>query len=314
MTKNIFIRYDTAEGRSWASCLEGLNTFSNSESFDPNTLRDYEQRIDYYYRFDNNKMRMFKTQSDKPKNFLTVGIPSRTKDQTICVSPVDTDIIFKALSEQKYDTIYFAYKHVDGEAIREIDLMEKSKFYARNVLTGLVEDVTTGEHFIEDKFSMSIWYAVYQMGDSDIYYLVINPNLLMIVDDINGKHDDIIYKVVNSHDGNMRNSVFKPAFDGGVLIGDNIVYTNSDSVTIDLFGNSALHGYRGYKLSEDELPKVELIIDSSTTYEQSRDKIIVDMKDKNLAYVKYSWRTNTPLDYFFTGDEKLEYSFVIIKE
>ena len=312
--KNIFIRYDTAEGKSWASCLEGLNSFSNSETFDPTTLRDYEQHIDYYYRFDNNKIRIFKTVSDDPKNFLSLGIPSRTKDQTICISALDTDKIFKALSESKYDTVYFAYKHVDGESAREIDLMEKSKYYARNTLTGLVENVETGEHFIEEQMSMSIWYAVYQMGNSDIYYLVINPNLLMIVEDINGVHNDVKYKVVNSHDGNMKESVFKPSFEGGKLIGDNIIYADSDEVTIDVYGNSALHGYRGYKLSEEELPKIEIIVESSAKQSLKGDKIILDMKDKKIAYVKYSWRTNTPLDYFFTGDEKLEYSFVIIKE
>lgn len=312
--KNIFIRYDTAEGKSWASCLEGLNSFSNSETFDPTTLRDYQQHIDYYYRFDNNKIRIFKTVSDDPKNFLSLGVPSRTKDQTICISSLDTDKIFKALSESKYDTVYFAYKHVSGESAREIDLMEKSKYYARNTLTGLVENVETGEHFVEEKVSMSIWYAVYQMGDSDIYYLVINPNLLMVVEDINGVHNDIKYKVVNSHDGNMKESVFKPGFEGGTLIGNNIIYTNNDEVIIDVYGNSALHGYTGYKLPKDDLPKIEMKVESSTEYKLVGDKISVNMSGKNVAYVKYSWRTHTPLDYFFTGEEKLEYSFVIIRE
>lgn len=314
MNKKIYVRYDTAEGSSWASCLEGLNVYSNSEEYDVLSLKDYQQKVDYYYRFDNNKMRIFKTVSDNPKNFLSIGIPARAKDQNICIAAIDTDIIFEALSKNKYDTIYFAYKHVDGQAIREIDIMEVSKFYGRNILTGLVEDVVTGEHMIEENFSMSLWYSVSKMGDSDIYYLVVNPNLLMIVEDINGTLNNIDYKVVNSHDGNLRNSVFKPSITGGVLIGDNIIYSDGDEVTIDVFGNSALHGFKGYRLSEDELPKIDLLVESSVEYKLDRDKITLDLSGKNVCYVKYMWRTNTPLDYFLTGSEKLEYSFVIIKQ
>lgn len=315
MNKKIYVRYDTSEGSSWASCLEGLNSFTNTEEFDISSLRKYQQIIDYYYRFDNNKMRVFKTVSDDAKNFLSVGIPSRTKDQTICIAAVDTEIIFNALQQTKYDVVYFAYKHVEGDSTREIDLMEKSKFYSRNVLSGLVENVETGEHFTEERFSMSIWYAVYRMGDSDIYYLVVNPNLLMMIEDITGTHNDIDYRVINTHDGNMRNAVFKPAVSDGTLIGDNIIYTTSDEVTIDVFGNSSLHGFgtKINKLDSDELPNIELGIESSTKYKREKDKIVVDMTDQKLAYIKYTWYTKTPLDYFFTGEEKLEYSFVIMK-
>lgn len=316
MNKKIYVRYDTSEGISWASCLEGLNSFSNSEEYDINSIRKYGQTINYYYRFDNNKMRVFKTVSDDPKNFLSVGIPARTKDQTICIAAIDTETIFKALDKTQYQTVYFAYKHNPEESIREIDIMEQSKFYARNVLTGLVEDVETGQHFIEESFSLSIWYAAYKMGNSDIYYLVINPNLLMMIEDITGTHNGIDYRLINSHDGNMRNSVFKPSISDGTLVGENIIYTNSEHVTIDVFGNSALHGFGSKinKIDSDELPNIELVIESSAKYTKEKDKITVDMTDQKLAYIKYVWRTNTPLDYFFTGDEKLEYSFVIMKE
>lgn len=316
MNKKIYVRYDTAEGSSWASCLEGLNNYSNTEEFvaDVSTLKGYQQNIDYYYRFDNNKIRIFKTVSDEPENFLSVGIPSRTKDQTICIASIDTKKIFEALDQTKYDTVYFAYKHVDGESAREVDLMEKSKYYARNILSGLVENVETGEHFIEERISMSIWYAVYRMGDSDIYYLVVNPNLLMIVEDINGSLNGIDYRVVNSHDGNMRNAILKPAFEGATLVGDNIIYATGDEITIDVFGNSLLHGCLGNKISDDEMPKIELIVESSVDYKIEKDKIKVKLGDKKLAYIKYLWRTKTPLDHFLTGSEKLEYSFVIMKE
>lgn len=313
MTKRIFIRYDTSEGNSWADCLECLNNDTTKAQKDISTVSEYSQHVNYYYKADN-KMRLFKSQwDDNTKPYLSIGIPSRTKNQSVAVNFVNFDIIATETAKTKYNSIHFAYLHNDKENPRSLDIVEKSGYFARNNITGKMEDLQTGLEVQGDSVTMSIWYTVFKIGADEMYYLVVNPNLVSVTEDLDGSFKDETYYLINTHDGNLKESVFTPSFDGCITVGDNILYTSGDTVTIDVLGNSLMHGFAGKRLSYAELPFLPVSLDSTFKVDRVENKLIVQV-DKNVGYVKYSFVTNTSLDYFLSGKEKLEYSFVIIKE
>lgn len=317
MTKKILIRFDASEGYSWSDCLETANTDIATVDVDPSSIKKFDQRVQYYYKSDN-KVRIFKTDNDDASlPYLAIGMPTGTPNQTIAINYIDFKLIEENLSKDKFDAIHFAYHHLEGEdpraSSRRLDTMERSSYYARNKKSKKFQNVVTGEDITTEKVVMSMWFTVFKLGQTDTYYMVVNPNMVTITDDLTGKHNNEQYYIVNAHDGNLKSAVFKPSFDGCKLIGDNILYVTGDEVTIDVLGNSFLHSFYGNKLPYADLPFLESVVDSSFDFSRDEHKIKFNI-DKNIGYIKYNLKTETPLDFFLSGDEKLEYSFVVIKE
>lgn len=316
MTKKIFIRYDTSEGYSWSDCLETTNT--EVAGVDSSTIKDFDQPVHYYYKSDN-KIRIFKTDNDNTNlPYLSIGLPVGVRNQSFAINYIDFNLITSTLEKSKFDAIHFAYHHKEGEdpriSAKRLDIMETSSYYARNKKSKKMQNVVTGEDITSPEVIMSVWFTVFKLGDTDTYYLVVNPNLVSITNDLTGSTKTEHYYLINAHDGNLKTAVFKPSFSGCKQIGDNILYTDGDTIGIDVLGNSFLHGFSGgKKMPYAELPFLESVIDSSFEYTREQNTLTFNV-DKNVGYIKYNLKTNTPLDYFLSGAEKLEYSFVVIKE
>ena len=319
MKKKIFIRFETPDGTSWSDCLECLNTFYESTdnqtiARDVSKISDYSQLVSTYTRIDN-RMRMFKTRATGA-SYISIGIPTQYSNQNVAINNINTADLTTVFNNPVYQSAYFAFNHTGIPDIKTVDIIPDSTWYARNSITGKMENALTGEvvETEEDSLKLSIWFTVFYFKDTEIYYLVVNPNLLALNEDVSGYHGDTEYIVLTKHDGSFRTSVFSPTVDSeSKLIGENIIVTSGNTVTIDTLGNSYIHGFTGSKLDQQLLPKINLLVESPSTYAVDNNIITVTL-DKPVTYLTYKWVTNTPLDFTVTGPESLIYNFVIIKQ
>lgn len=311
MNKKFFIRYETPDGSSWTDAIASLNTYLSEDGI----LQDHSQLAQRYRRADY-KMSIFKTLSETPSSFLSIGFPTNISDQTVTIQSVDTDLIITKLNTGKYQSVYFAFYFGDNpDGAGDLDAVNKSGYYARNTETGYFENLTSGAVISEVNPKFSFWYCVSKIGNTDIYYMVLNPEMTTVTYDVDGTFNNTEYMLLNNHDGSFANAVFKPSVSGGELVNDSIIVATSNSITVDTLGKSAIHGFTGTKIPKDQLPVLNLDIQSSVPYTVDNNLVTLDISSKSVSYVKIKWITDSNLDFpMISSTESITESFVIIKE
>jgi hypothetical protein len=327
MNKKIFIRYDSHEGDSWSAAMEGVNNRVNTPGYTPTIDVDFfklgwnNQTATYLGR-SNNTHQMFKTHGETPDAFLSIGRPAFTENQTVSVQTVNTDKIFAALDNPNYKAVYFGYFSPDGEFPSDLEIMPVSGYYARNIQTQKMENVVTGEQLSEDdNVQFVFWYCVYKINQTNIYYLVVNPNLVDINRDIEGTFNNADFYLLSSYNEDLRKSVFLPTVTGGAKIGDNVIVATGNLLTIDALGYFAIIASKPadvYELSQpipqDQLPPIELLVESSEPYTVNNNLITVDVSSASITTIRYRIVTNTEMDYLNLPEQSLKYEFVIVKK
>lgn len=312
--KQVFIKIQSSVGQSWADAIEGINSYSVGLSDDPvealKNERDYEQTANVYTQVSN----LIKFTPNGDGNF-TVQIAVPRGDEGIKV--IEMSEAFEALtpSNGKYESVYYGYIFEKNGRAKDFEVIENSRFFARDPESKRFVDAVTGEEISDsDYIEAAVWLTMYRVSGTQIYYMVINPNLLAVSEDLSGKFEDARYYHLNTRDGTFRNRVFAPSVKGGTLVGDNIIVATEDTVEIDTFGLSMLH-YDSRQVSQENIPaKVEMQVKSSLPATREGSVISVDVSTKNIGTLTYQWVTRSYLDSALAGNEALKYSFVIIKE
>lgn len=312
MNKKFYVRYETPDGKDWASVMARLN-MTNSEfviNADPAKTVDYDQTISAYFHRDY-RMQIFKTISANPTGFLSIGSPSGMTDQTVSISSIDFNVIETALKTEKYLSVFFAF-YDDGRDgyVSDLDTITVSDYYGRNKETGKVENVKTGQVLDENSVKLSLWYNVVKIGNNDIYYLIANPNLVTITQNIGGTFEGVDYRELFTYDGGLAASIFRPLIEsGGKIVGESNIAATSDTLKIDVTGDSFLDRVQG-----NPSPNVDLVVDSSVPYTVDNNILTLDLSGKEAAYVEYKWKTNSDLDFaLYSQEGELKRSFVIHK-
>lgn len=312
MNKKFYVRYETPDGDNWASVMARLN-MTNTEfviDADPDRTHDYEQLISAYFHRDY-RMQIFKTISSDPKSFLSIGSPSGITDQTVSISAIDFDVIETSLSSGKYLSVFFAF-YDDGRDgfVSDLDTVTQSDYFGRNKETGKVENIKTGQVLDEGSVKLSLWYNVVKIGNNDIYYLIANPNLVAITQNISGTFNGVDYQEMFTFDGDLSVAIFKPlVVSGGKIVGTDNIAAFGDTLTIDVTGNSVLVRGQG-----NPSPNVDLVVDTSVPYNVENNILTLDLTGKEAAYIEYKWKTDSDLDFAsYSQEGELKRSFVIHK-
>ena len=313
--KQVFIKVQSSIGQSWADCIEGINTYSTGPANNPVEVllnqADYTQKANVYTQVAN----LIKLLPDQSGGFkVSTPIPKGELD----TKSIDMSTAFSCLTTQNgsYEVVYYGYAFdPNNDRVKDIDVIQNSMFFARDPSTKRFVNAVTEEELTEENSLMvAVWFALYRIKATQMYYMVINPNLISVTESLDGKFEDVAYYHLNTRDGTFRTKVFAPAIDGGTLIGNNIIVTNQDSVTIDTFGLSLLH-YESRKVSAENIPaKIEMKVNSSFEYSREGSVLTIDTSNKNIGTLSYQWITGSYLDNSLTGNESLKYDFVIIKE
>jgi len=315
--KKLFIKVQTSVGQSWADSIESINSYVDDRSDDvvktALSQGTYNQIANIYTQI-SNKVKLFKNPF-KPGYAIAVAVARGDAG----FKEVDLNVAFDCLkpSNGSYESVHFGYVFPSGEkSAKDFEVIENSFFFARDLDTKRFVNAETGEELTdEDKIEVATWFTIYKIKGTDLYYMVINPNLLAVPEDLSGTIEDVECYQFNTRDGTLRTKLFRPSVKGGSFIGDNIIVANEDQVIIDTFGLSLLH-YIGTKtVDPSNLPaKINLDIKSSLPITRDGTKITIDVSEKSVGTLSYQWVTETYLDHSLAGNESLKYSFAIIKE
>jgi hypothetical protein len=314
----IFFKTENSVSKSWGDVAEGLNSrYVGPHSDWLNTpdyrggVTDYEQKINSFVKI-GSKLGLYKS----PEKSLAIAVTSPNPGQTMGVKHLDIPFI-KSQLEYGIPCVYFGY-NFNEESPTQTAVVEKTSYFGRNPLVGNLCNLETKEEFKEN-ISVAIWMAFYKIKNCDIYYCIINDNLLdstIIKEDLSDivsfKNEPDLYCVLTSHDGNFKDSVFNPTVDKRAkLIGDNIIVTDTFRFEIDLLGESRLHMMNRSIIPDSKLPDIELDVHCSLKTTINKNRVLVDLEDKSGGTLICQWITGTDLDY--TYHESLRREFVIIK-
>lgn len=316
--KRLYIKYQTPVGKGWADTATGFNIYSTNDGRNINrdytTLKAYNQIAQEYHRTDY-RVQIFAAQATLPDYYLSIGFPTTVENQTVGIAPIDLNFISSVLENPNYNEVYFAFNSNENpNGAGDIDVVTKSSYYSRNLETGKLVNLKTDEVIEDPAVSLTFWYTVKQVRGTLIYYMIVNPELVAIFRDIDCLVEDVEYRVLDDNDGSFSEALMNSTIEGGQLISKDLIYATSDTLVIDVLGNSIIHGFSGQKLPPSSLPPVDLVVESSLPYTVKNNLITLDMSGKSTGYVAYKWVTGTTLDAsFVTDDESLIRKHVIIK-
>ena len=278
----IFFKTENSVSKSWGDVAEGLNSHYIGPHEDwmstphyRGGVTDYEQKINSFVKI-GNKLGLYKS----PEKSLAIAIASPAPGQTMGVKHLDIPFIKEQL-DSGIPCVYFAYNFQE-EATSQTTVVEKTSYFGRVPLTGKLSNLETKENF-DTNLSLAIWMAFYKIKNCDIYYCIINDNLLDstiikedLTDIISFKNEPDHYCVLTSHDGNFKDSVFSPTVDSKAkIIGENIIVTESPLFVLDVFGDSRLHMMNRAIIPDERLPEAELDIRCSAETFINKNKIEV---------------------------------------
>jgi hypothetical protein len=310
---------ETSISKSWSDVTEGLNSYyagpnPGLDNIDFGAVTDHEQQINTYVKI-NNKIGLYKGIDSA----LAIGVSEPTEGQSLGIKQINFDLIKEKLTAG-VKAVYFGYMF-DGKLISQTDVVEKTIYFGRNTLTNRITNFETNEEIEYNvKYAAAIWMVFYKIKDTDIYYVVTNNNLLdpniirqNFLEDSEFDNSEDTFTIMNTSEGNFKTCVFRPSLDGAEFVGDNIISTTEDTFTIDTLGLSKLHFINKSWISDKDLPSIDLQYRASVPVEQNKQKLIVDMTDKQIATISYRWETGTELDTLSSKEEMPKYDFVIVK-
>lgn len=312
-----FFNTENSVNQAWADVAEGLNSYyagpnPGLQPIDLGGITDHEQQISSYVKIDRKIGLYF-----SPDGELVVSMAAPVEKQTVGIKKLDFSKI-KEVLESGVKTVYCGYIFKE-EAVAQNKVVEETCLFGRNTQDNRLTNFETSED-IDGNISAAVWMAFYKIKDCDMYYVVLNDNLIesSVMRQSHSQPDlragKDVFEFINSHDGSFKNAVFAPSLDEtSKFFGENIIISTGDKVEVDVFGFSQLHKIAGEKMKDSKLPKIDLEVESSGKYTVKGNRITVTL-DNNITTLSYRWVTGTELDYLASNKEQVRYDFVILKQ
>jgi hypothetical protein len=216
----------------WADTVEALNRLPSSAT------ENYPVQVMSYYRYDG-KINLFQTKSDDPANYLSLGVPTTEKDQSIAITPVDRNKIIECVTQHK--NVFFAY-YTDISIAPPTAIAQSAYFY-RDLSTGNVYSFDTGELCVNTQFS--IWYHCVAISNS-VIYMSVNPNLVAINSDVVGEHGSDTWYLLNNETPGLTDALIAPKPTSGCFFADaqrSVLVVTDPLYELKVDGDSIFNGW-----------------------------------------------------------------------
>lgn len=312
-----FFNTENSINSSWADVAEGLNSYyagpnPGLNQIDIGGITDHEQQISSYVKIDR-KIGLYLS----PEGKIVLSMSTPIEGQTMGIKELDFSKI-KEVLEDGVKVVYCGYIFKE-ETVSQNKVVEETCLFGRNLMDNRLTNFETEED-IDGNVSAAVWMAFYKIKDCDIYYVVINDNLLessvmrMSKSQPDLRHGEDVFEFINSHDGSFKEAVFAPSLDeNSKFFGENIIITSDNEVEVNVFGMSQLHKIAGKWLKDSELPAINLEVESSGVAKIDGNRIKVAL-DNTVTTLSYRWVTGTELDFLASKKEQVRYDFVILKQ
>lgn len=314
-----FIKTETFLNESWASASDSFNTEYKTTNWPPKSLEEitpFQSRLDYYIKIDN-KVRLYQHEGSL---ILSVAEPTTLGELNIGMKELDLSKVRALLANTDATVVFFGYPF-SGLKANQIETVQNTTYIVRKT-DGSLLDIEANKA-VEDSTPVAVWIAFYKLKGAEIYYGVMNNNLV----DNTGEQifkiedKDIICSFMNSPLGTMSEFIFEPSFDGATLVNGNTLIVSDSSFTVNTLGNS---GYFFTDVTEGKLnapfedaicPKIKLLVDSDlSVLKKGNSSLTVNMNEDSVGYLKYTWDSGTPFSNAKYKNETLKREYIVIRK
>lgn len=314
-----FIKAETFVSPAWAAATESFNIQYDGYEYPPSSksaVRELSPKLDYFVKIDN-KIRFYKN-----GNALVIAVaePSTLEGLNFGIKELNLKTVRHLLTNTNAEVVYFAYLFTDTSA-NQVKTVEDTAYFVRRTDGSLI-NAETLEAVTED-MPMAIWVAFYRIKNTDIFYGVMNNNIVDVTGNLFFHDEDngIDMMLLTSSQGTFSQSVFNPRINtGATFVGDSFIYASDSKFTIDMLGASVLHVVNAISseideyMPDEEMPMVEVEIETNLNVTKvGNQQLEVNMGTSKSGYIKYRWISGTPFSHDKYKKETLKREFIVFK-
>ncbi len=189
----------------------------------------------------------------------------------------------------------FGYWQSGSTRPDNVSVINLSRYWARTA-NGALIDIESGSVLADPSVIFTSWFIVYRISE-DVLYCVVNSNLVGIRSDIECTTKNCELVTVINGDTTLRNSMFRPTVEGGMIIEPNIIYTNHTEGVLKINTHSTRFSVGGTAPCTVNNTKICIPLDTLPM----------------ISFVEWQVLTNSDLDVISTPESNLKFKFVIIK-
>jgi hypothetical protein len=241
--KYVFIKAQPNDAKHWSNVTNGMNLLNVGSALHPK-YADAPDQIDHFTR---REMRPSVSTATAPhvKTALQFGYKAFGTLSEDVVAGIETDLMIKTLDDMNYPHAFVSFGYFfdteNTEAVPTGKIITGSVYYARDK-DGHIINVKKGNKLVSNwgdgKYKFATWYTMFKITH-DIYYMVINPQLANIYENIETEGDGVVYSVMDAHEGTLNDMILHPSFGKGSLhMSDNLVLATGKSFKVDPFAES----------------------------------------------------------------------------
>ena len=314
--KYVFIKAQSNDSKFWSNIYNGMNLMNVGTDKNPK-LADTPNQIDTFTR---REMRPSIALSTNPESEEALQFGYRafaTLNEDIAAG-IKTEMMIDALDAMDYPHAFVSFGYLfdepNTEAVPTDKIITGSVYFGRDK-DGKIINIATGReiqaNWDEDVHKFALWYTMLKVSN-DMYYLVVNPDLANIYENIETEENNIVYSVIDTHDGTLCNTILKPAFSREAKeLSDNIV-TVSKAFKVDPYRNSVF----GFRYTDYDKSAIDLRIESNLEFKVEEDSTISFKAPKKgeLGYIYFRIPVASDIiDQYSQGTDSIRKSYIVLK-
>lgn len=181
---------------------------------------------------------------------------------------------------------------IGDDGTMQKDVISKASYYIRD--QERIIDLVSGEEYNNPKIIP--WFFCYKTNDVPLYYLVLNPNSVQCIDNIEGVYNEIAVYTISNHLKNLSEVIFKPRFSRNAkVIGEHNVLVSGNEFSVKPFSSWFVKQHL-----PDFFKEAKVKVDTNFQYEWQEDgSLKINTLNKNKGYLVLRWNTATGMDMIF---------------
>lgn len=318
--KYVFIKAQPNDAKHWMNVYNGINLMNTGTNINPS----FGLAPDHIDTFTKREMRPSLSKASAPtvdadKTPLQFGYKAFGQLTEDFVAGVDHELMMSKLDEMNYPHSFVGFGYFFDnemtEAVPTDKIITGSVYFARDE-EGHIINAKTGRRMTSNwgdgNYKFAIWYVMLKIT-SDIYYVVMDPTLANIYENVELEHNDVIFSVMDAHDGTLNDTVLKPTFGRGSLhMSDNLVVASGKSFKVDPFGESVFRWrYKDYDCSA-----IDLRVKTNLKYKTNADGSLTfdPPKEGQVGYIYMRVPVKSDIiDQASLGVDSIRRSYIVVK-
>jgi len=308
--KYIFIKAQE-DAKHWLNIYNGIN-IKWPDGQNGGNAEAFESDIDFYSR---REMRP-SLHLDEETNNLAFGYKAFGQLADDIVTQIDLPLMMEYLDNGGAAVGYGYYFDSEfTEAVPSDKIIPNSIYFSRDA-EGKVINIKKNREIVSNwgdgNYKFACWFILIK-ATTDIYYLVMNPQMSGLYEKIEYSNDTEVVRVLDAHDGTLQQAILSPSIGrGAVNIADNVILaTGKTGFKLDPLGEGVFKLY--YK--DFDVSSLDVRLKTNLKYTKNDDGSykFSQPEDGQIGYIYFRIPTTGLLDYSSKDTDALRKSYIVIK-